>query len=246
MNTLQQKNQSENKKLSKNLQESYKIIKDSSNEKSLVEVIKKIKEAAKMKFNESIDISINLFAPKKKNTLVARGFIPYAHSPIQKSLKIAVFAPADKKEEALEAGADIAGLEDLIDQVVKGDTSYDYYIAYTSVVPLITKVARILGPVSKFPNKKNGTITDNIKETIDQLKKGMLQYNADKANIVHAKVGTVKMDAQHTMENIKLLVSEIIKNNRIKPRELIKSIYLSSTMGLSVQLSTDCLKDLIS
>ena len=207
------------------------------------EGIKKIKElsAAKTrKFVESIDIAVNLGIDTKQTDQTVKGSILLPHGS-GKKVKVAVFvANDDQKKVALDAGASIAGLEDLMAKIEAGEINFDCCIATPDVMQKISKVARKLGPRGLMPSPKNGTVTTDIKKAISEALKGKVDFKNDKGGTVHCLVGKVNFEDSALLENTKAVLKAI---KDAKPEgskgKFIREFYLSSTMGPSVQVVSE-------
>lgn len=200
-----------------------------------VQILKDLSQGRK--FDETIDIAMNLGVDTKHADQQVRGMISLPHGTGAK-VRVAVFAkdPA-KQDEAKKAGADIVGAEDLIETVKGGKIDFDRCIATPDMMAMIGQVAKILGPKGLMPNPKLGTVTPDVKKAVESAKAGSIEYRAEKTGIVHAGVGKASFDAGKLAENIKAFVAEI---NRAKPSgakgTYIKKITLSSTMGPGLRL----------
>ena len=195
----------------------------------------------KVKFNESIDISINLGVDPDKSDQNVRGSSSLPHG-IGKISKVAVFAEGPDAAVAKKAGADIVGFEDLIDEVKKNkDIDVDIIIATPECMKLLGQLGRILGPKNLMPNPKEGTVTKNIADAVKNAKKGQIRYKTDKGGIIHTTIGKVDFKQKELTENVYALVDDLI---RAKPSTVkgkyMKNITLSSTMGpgIKVDLAT--------
>jgi len=208
---------------------------------SLEDAINLLINLPKLKFNESIDISINLGVDPGKSDQNVRGSSSLPHG-IGKISKVAVFAEGPDAAEAKKAGADIVGFEDLIDEVKKKkDIDADIIISTPECMKLLGQLGRILGPKNLMPNPKEGTVTKNIKDAVKNAKKGQIRYKTDKGGIIHTTIGKVDFEPKKLTENVYALVEDLIK---VKPStakgKYMKNITLSSTMGpgIKVDLST--------
>lgn len=212
---------------------------------SLEEGIKKVKELAAAKtrkFVESIDIAVNLGIDPKQTDQTVKGSILLPHGS-GKKVKVAVFtANDDQKKIALEAGATIVGLEDLIAKIEEGFVDFDCCIATPDVMQKISKVARKLGPRGLMPSPKNGTVTSDIKKAISDALKGKVDFKNDKGGTVHCLVGKVSFDDKALFENAQSVLKAI---KDAKPEsskgKFVKEFYLNSTMGPSVQVAVESL-----
>ena len=207
----------------------------------LKEAIELITGMPKLKFNESIDISVNLGVDPKKSDQNVRGSSSLPHG-IGKVSKVAVFAEGDDAKAAKKAGADIIGYEDLIEEIKKNkDLEADIVIATPDCMKLLGQLGRILGPKNLMPNPKEGTVTKNIEEAVENAKKGQIRYKTDKAGIIHTTIGKVDFDVSKLAENVYALIEDLIKAKPSTAKgKYMKNITLSSTMGpgIKVDLST--------
>ena len=207
----------------------------------LEEAISLIQSFPKLKFNESIDVSINLGVDPKKSDQNVRGSSSLPHG-IGKVSKVAVSAEGPEAVDATKAGADIVGFEDLIDDIKKNkDLDADVVISTPECMKKLGSLGRILGPKNLMPNPKEGTVTKNVAEAVENAKKGQIRYKTDKGGIIHTTVGKVDFDASKLQENIFHLIDDL---NKAKPStakgKYMKNITISSTMGpgIKVDLAT--------
>ena len=207
----------------------------------LIEALELMKSLPKVKFNESVDISINLGVDSKKSDQNVRGSSSLPHG-IGKTAKVAVFADGEDATEAKNAGAEIVGLDDLIADVKKNkDLDVDVVIATPECMPKLGALGRILGPKNLMPNPKEGTVTKNVADAVGNAKKGQVRYKTDKAGIIHTTIGKVDFEAQKLAENIYFLVDDLIKAKPSTAKgKYMKNITISSTMGpgIKVDLAT--------
>ena len=208
---------------------------------SLTDAISLIQSFPKLKFNESIDISVNLGVDPKKSDQNVRGSSSLPHG-IGKVSKVAVFAEGPEAADATKAGADIVGFEDLIEDVKKNkDLDADVVIATPECMKKIRTLGKILGPKNLMPNPKEGTVTKNVAEAVENAKKGQIRYKTDKGGIIHTTIGKVDFESIKLQENIFHLIEDL---NKAKPStakgKYMKNITISSTMGpgIKVDLST--------
>jgi large subunit ribosomal protein L1 len=208
---------------------------------TLSEAITLIQSFPKLKFNESIDVSVNLGVDPKKSDQNVRGSSSLPHG-IGKVSKVAVFAEGPEAADASKAGADIVGFEDLIEDVKKNkDLDADVVISTPDCMKKLGALGRILGPKNLMPNPKEGTVTKNVAEAVENAKKGQIRYKTDKAGIIHTTVGKVDFDPIKIEENIYHLIDDL---NKAKPStakgKYMKNITISSTMGpgIKVDLAT--------
>jgi large subunit ribosomal protein L1 len=222
-------------KIGKRLKNAYKNIKKEQMY-SLTDALKTVKENAKAKFDETIDVAIKLGIDGKKSDQTVRGVINLPNGT-GKTYKVAVFAKGEKAEAAKKAGADVVGEEDLVDQVLKGNFDFEKCIATPDMMPVLSKAAKVLGPKGMMPNPKLGTVTEDVAKAVKDAKAGQVEYRAEKNGIVHAGVGKASFDDKKLEENVKALVDAV---NKAKPEGVkgtyLKGIALSSTMGVGVKV----------
>jgi large subunit ribosomal protein L1 len=199
-----------------------------------------IKKTATAKFDETVEISMNLNIDPRKADQNLRGTVLLPHGT-GKTLRVAVFARGERAKDAEAAGADIVGAEDLLEKVQAGQIDFDRCIATPDMMVLVGRLGKILGPRGLMPNPKLGTVTVNVAEAVKAAKGGQVEFRAEKAGIVHAGVGKASFEAGSLQDNIRAFVGAI---NRAKPTgakgTYIKKVSLSSTMGpgLRVELSS--------
>jgi large subunit ribosomal protein L1 len=202
----------------------------------LADAVQLVKGNAKAKFDETVEIALNLGVDPRHADQMVRGTVNLPHGT-GKTLRVAVFAKADKADEARAAGADIVGAEDLAERVQAGQIDFDRCIATPDMMPLVGRLGRILGPRGLMPNPKLGTVTPNVKEAVEAAKGGQVQFKVEKAGIVHAGVGKASFDPDKLVANVKAFVDAI---NRAKPSgakgTYLKRANLSSTMGAGIKI----------
>tara|TARA_B100000767_G_scaffold35975_1_gene30501 strand:- start:809 stop:1510 length:702 start_codon:yes stop_codon:yes gene_type:complete len=207
----------------------------------LIEALELVQSLPKVKFNESVDISINLGVDPKKSDQNVRGSSSLPHG-IGKTLKVAVFADGEDAVEAKKAGAEIVGFEDLIADVKKNkDLDADVVIATPDCMAKLGALGRILGPKNLMPNPKEGTVTKNVVDAVNNAKKGQIRYKTDKAGIIHTTIGKIDFEAQKLAENINFLIDDLIKAKPSTAKgKYMTNISISSTMGpgIKVDLAT--------
>lgn len=202
----------------------------------LTEALAIIKETATAKFDESVDVAVNLGIDVRKSDQVVRGSVVLP-AGTGKVIRVAVFAQGDKAKEAEEAGADIVGFEDLAERIKGGEINFDLAIASPDAMRIVGQLGQILGPRGLMPNPKVGTVTPDVATAVKNAKAGQVQFRADKAGIVHCTVGRASFDVEALKENIVALVDAL---NKSKPATS-KGVYLrkmavSSTMGIGVRV----------
>lgn len=200
------------------------------------EAVKLAKETANTKFDSSVEIHLNLNIDPKNPDHQIRGSVSLP-AGLGKNKKVAVICKEDREKEAKEAGADLVGGSELIEKINKGNLDFDILVATPDMMGELAKAGKILGPKGLMPNPKDNTVTDNLKNTISDIKKGRAEYRADSYGIVHSVVGKVSFEDQKLIENIETLLKEI---HHIKPSSIksnyVKSIYLTTTMGPSIKI----------
>ena len=222
--------------LSKRIKEIKENI-DSLKSYDIEEAIAILKTSSKVKFNESVDLSVNLGIDATKSDQGVRGSSTLPHG-IGKSMKVVAFADGEDEKLAKDAGADIVGFEDLIDQVKKDkDLDADIVVATPDCMKKMGQLGRILGPKNLMPNPKEGTVTKNIGEAVSKAKKGQIRYKNDKAGIIHTIVGKLDFDTQKLIDNISSLIADLNKSKPASAKgKYMKNITISSTMGPGIKV----------
>lgn len=215
---------------------------DSQKPYPLKEAISFLKETSYAKFDETVEVAIRLGVDPRKSDQMVRSAVLLPHG-IGKEVKVLVFAKGEKEREARDAGADYVGAEDLIEKIQKGWLAFDKTVATPDLMGLVGKIGKILGPRGLMPNPKLGTVTFNLRETIEELKKGKVEFKTDKGGIVHVPVGKKSFDDQKLYDNILALMDTVL---RLKPASskgvYLKNIVLSSTMGLGIKVDPATIK----
>ncbi|MBN2396043.1 MAG: 50S ribosomal protein L1 [Candidatus Atribacteria bacterium] len=202
------------------------------------EAVKLAKELSWVKFNESVDAAIRLGVNTRKSEEQVRGAVDLPNGT-GKETKVVVFAQGEKVKEAQDAGADFVGGEDLAEKIQNGWADFDAAIATPDMMKVVGKLGRVLGPRGLMPNPKVGTVTFDVKEAISSIKKGKVEYRADRFGIVHTMIGKINFTDGQLIENFKALMDAILKAkpSSAKGRYLI-SVSISSTMGPGIKLDT--------
>ncbi|MBA2660026.1 MAG: 50S ribosomal protein L1 [Nitrosospira sp.] len=209
---------------------------DRSKPYPLLDAFKIIKETATAKFDESIDVAVNLGIDAKKSDQTVRGSVVLP-AGTGKTVRIAVFAQGDKAKEALAAGADIVGFEDLAEQIKAGNINFDVAIASPDAMRIVGQLGQILGPRGLMPNPKVGTVTPDVAGAVKNAKAGQVQYRADKAGIVQCTIGRASFSADALKQNLLALVDALNKSKPSTSKGIyLRKISISSTMGIGVRV----------
>jgi large subunit ribosomal protein L1 len=197
----------------------------------LEEALTLLKDLSNVKFTESVDISVNLGVDPKKSDQVVRGATVLPNGS-GKEVRVAVFTDGDNAKAAIEAGADIVGMDDLAAEVKKGNMDFDVVIASPDAMRVVGQLGQILGPRGLMPNPKVGTVTPDVAGAVKNAKSGQVRYRVDKAGIIHCSVGVVKFEVQQLKENIDRLIADLIKAKPTAAKGVfVKKISVSTTMG---------------
>ncbi len=201
-----------------------------------------VKKNATAKFDESFEVAMNLSVDPRKADQLVRGIVSLPHGT-GKVVKVLVLAKPPKDKEALDAGADYAGLEEYIEKIKSGWTDVDVIISTPDVMGEVGKLGRILGPRGLMPNPKSGTVTFDIEKAVKEVKSGKIEYRVDKTGNIHASVGKCSFDEKQLAENVAALYSSVIKAKPVSAKgRYINSVYFSSTMGPSVKINEQTIK----
>ncbi len=210
---------------------------DRTKEYDLNEAVTMIKKTATAKFDETVEISLNLGVDPRHADQMIRSTVSLPHG-IGKEVRTLVLCKADKVQEALDAGADYAGLEEYIEKIQGGWADFDSCIATPDVMPMVGRIGKILGPRGLMPNPKTGTVTTDIDNTVKEIKAGRISFRVDKYGILHIPVGKASFEAQNLTDNISALLATV---SRLKPAsskgQYFKKISLTSTMGPGVKVN---------
>jgi len=202
----------------------------------LEEGVKLVTETARAKFDESVDVAIRLGVDPKKPDQMVRGTVVLPHGT-GKEVRVLVFAKGQKEKEALDAGADYVGAEDLIEKISQGWLEFDKAIATPDMMGQVSKLGKILGPRGLMPNPKVGTVTFDLEKAIREIKAGKVEFKVEKAGIVHVPVGKVSFGFQRLLDNLKALLEVILRAKPPTSKGIyIRSITLSTTMGPGIKI----------
>jgi len=222
-------------KKSKSLIDMYKIIDNKS--LNLGEAVEVFVNAKKKKFDETIEVSMNLGIDPRHADQMVRGVVSLPHGN-GKQMKVAVFARDQKAEDAKNAGADVVGAEELAEDMQKGNLNYDRVIATPDLMGVVGRIGKILGPKGLMPNPKLGTVTADVKLAVEAAKSGQVQYRAEKNGLVQAGVGKVSFGSEKITENINSFIDAVQKARPSGAKgTFIKKISISSTMGAGINIS---------
>jgi len=207
-----------------------------------LEAIKILKEKSYVKFKETIDISINLGIDSNKTDQNIKGVVNLPNGT-GKTVKVAVIANEEKQNDAKNNGADLVGSDDLIESISKSKIEFDVLIATPDMMPKLGKVAKILGPKGLMPNPKLGTVTNEISQSVKDVKSGQVKFKNDKSGIVHAGVGKLDLSEEDLLENIKTLYSSVSKSKPSAVKgSFIKKVTIASTMGVGLNINQASLR----
>jgi len=203
---------------------------------ALNEAIGLVKERAKAKFDETVEVSFNLGVDPRHADQMVRGVVNLPNGT-GKTVRVAVFAKDAKAEEARKAGADVVGAEDLVEQVQAGNINFDRVIATPDMMPLVGRLGKILGPRNLMPNPKVGTVTPDVAGAVKAAKGGAVEYRVEKAGIIHAGVGKASFTQEALLQNIKALADAVQKSKPAGAKgTYMKRVSVSSTMGPGVHV----------
>ena len=206
---------------------------------TIEEAVKLVKSNATAKFDETIEIAMNLGVDTRHADQMVRGVVGLPNGT-GKSMRVAVFARDVKAKEAKDAGADIVGAEDLMESVQAGTIDFDRCIATPDMMPIVGRLGKVLGPRNLMPNPKVGTVTVDVTEAVKAAKGGEVQFRAEKGGVVHAGIGKASFDESQLVENVKAFIDAVSKAKPSGSKgTFMKGITLSSTMGPGVTLSVD-------
>lgn len=211
----------------------------------LEEALGSVKSASYAKFDETIDMAVRLGVDPRHSDQMVRGTVALPHGT-GKKVRILVFAKGEKEKEASEAGADFVGGEDYIEKINQGWLDFDRVVATPDMMAIVGKLGKILGPRGLMPNPKTGTVTFNIKEAVQEIKAGKVEFRVEKAGIIHIPLGKVSFSLQNLLENSIAVLDKIIKVKPISSKgQYLKSIAVSSTMGPGLKIDVIQVQNLL-
>jgi len=207
----------------------------------LTEAIKMLKDRSSTKFDETVDIAMNLGIDTKQSEQMVRGVVAMPKGTGKVS-RVAVFAKDKKAEEAKAAGADIVGSDDLAATVEKGEINFDRIIATPDMMAIVGKLGKVLGPRGLMPNPKLGSVTMEVGAAVKAIKSGQVEFKVEKAGIVHAGIGKASFKAEDLIENLSTFIDSVKKSKPSGSKgQFIKKVHISSTMGPSIQIDLNSL-----
>jgi large subunit ribosomal protein L1 len=203
---------------------------------AIADAVKLVKERAKAKFDETVEVAFNLGVDPRHADQMVRGVVNLPNGT-GKTVRVAVFAKDAKADEARKAGADVVGAEDLVEQVTAGNINFDRVIATPDMMPLVGRLGKILGPRNLMPNPKVGTVTPDVAGAVKAAKGGAVEYRVEKAGIIHAGVGKASFSEEALLQNIKALADAVQKSKPAGAKgTYMKRVSVSSTMGPGVHV----------
>ncbi len=209
---------------------------DRDRQHTLAEAVAVVKSVASAKFDESVDLAVRLGVNPKHADQMVRGALVLPHGT-GRTVRVAVFARGEKEKAALDAGADIAGGEDLAQKITEGNIEFDRVIATPDMMGIVGKLGRILGPRGLMPNPKVGTVTMDVVKAVQEAKAGKVEYRVDKAGVVHCRIGRVSFDTEKLIDNGKALLNDLIAKKPPSAKGIyVRSVGVSSTMGPGVKI----------
>ncbi len=217
---------------------------DRSKAYPLSEALEIIKQLPTAKFDETVELTANLGIDPKKADQQVRGTVSLPHGT-GKTVRVVVFAEGDLTKEAEEAGADRVGSEDLAKEITEGFLDFDVAIAAPDMMRHVGKLGKILGPRGLMPNPKTGTVTTDIRKTVEEFKAGKIEYRADKSGGVHVPVGKLSFSEKQLRENIKTIMQVLLRARPTSAKgAYLRGLYLSTTMGPGIKLEISDMRDL--
>lgn len=203
---------------------------------TVAEAVKLVKERATAKFDETIEVAVNLGVDPRHADQMVRG-VANLPNGTGRSMRVAVFARGPKADEAKAAGAEVVGAEDLVEQIQGGEINFDKVIATPDMMPLVGRLGKVLGPRGMMPNPKVGTVTMDVTKAVEASKGGAVEFRAEKAGIIHCGVGKASFSEDALTENVRSLLEALVKAKPTGAKgQYVKAIALSSTMGPGVKV----------
>lgn len=204
--------------------------------------IKELKSRSGTKFDETVEVSMNLGVDPRHADQMVRGVVSLPHGT-GKTLRVAVFARGPKAEEATAAGADVVGAEDLMEEVQKGNMDFDRVIATPDMMGVVGRLGKVLGPKGLMPNPKLGTVTMDVKAAVEAAKAGQVEYRVEKAGIIHGGVGKISFDETQIVENVNAFIGAVIKAKPSGAKgTYVKRVGVTSTMGPGLKIDVATLE----
>jgi large subunit ribosomal protein L1 len=213
---------------------------EAGKEYSLESAVEMVKNLAYVKFDETVDLALNLGVDPRKSDQMVRGTVVLPHGT-GKSVRVLVFAKGEKEKEARDAGADYVGAEDLVEKITKGWLDFDKVVATPDIMGVVGKLGKVLGPRGLMPNPKLGTVTFDVSKAVKEIKAGKVDFKAEKAGVVHIPIGKVSFEKEKLVENAKTVIDSITKAKPSTSKgKYLKKLTISSTMGpgLKVDVSS--------
>ena len=208
----------------------------------LSEGVKMALEASYAKFDETVDVAINLGVDPKYSDQMVRGAVSLPHG-LGKTVRIAAFCQGEKEAEAKEAGADVVGGEDLVEQIKGGWLEFDKAVATPDMMAKVGQIGRILGPRGLMPNAKTGTVTFDIGQAVSELKAGKVEFKVDKAGVLHAPVGKVSFGPEKILDNLKALVDQVMRHKPAAAKgTYLQALTVATTMGPGVKVDANTVR----
>ena len=223
-------------------QKAIQALRDKKKLHNLGEALEILRKAPKVKFDETVEISMNLNLNPKEPSQMVRGTAHLPHGT-GKSVRVLVFCKSENVEKAKAAGADFAGADELVKKVSGGWCDFDVAVAMTDMMREIAKLGRVLGPRGLMPNPKTGTVTDDVEKTIKEVKAGKIEFKMDKQGGIHVGVGKISFSNEALSENVKKLINSVYSSNpNLNKPQVVRSVIIASTMGPGIKLDIGELK----
>lgn len=214
---------------------------DKTNQYDIAEAVTIVKELVHTKFDETVDLAINLGVDPRKSDQMIRGSVVLPHG-LGKKVRVIVFAKGEKGTEATDAGAEAVGAEDLVEKIQGGWMDFDKVVATPDVMGLVSKLGKVLGPRGLMPNPKSGTVTFDVGKAVQDITAGKADYRTEKAGVIHVSIGKVSFESDKLIDNAKTVVKAIEKAKPSTAKgKYLKKISISSTMGAGVPVAASSL-----